>query len=755
MADNRDKNLDDLLMAYELGMLTEDERRRLELLLLENDELMAEAGSFEEAIRLIKHDPDIRKAIIEADIDQSAAKDEKKKSRLTAFVPVFATAAVILILLIIKPWDIQIRPTNEAVASENRLAIMPFDNAADAADTDRLAQICYNLLSSDLAESRYMQIIPLMRTSDDSVKSHGIPLAVAQNAGARWILYGTIVQEEPTITVATVLTEVATGKTISSREISEAGGKNIFALVDTLSLLIMEDLRLPKDAGSESGRSVADITTHSQKAYFYFLEGKDQNSKAYYQDARASFSRVLEYDSTFAMAHYHLARLTSGEERRYHISRAMEYSYKTGTKEKYLIEAQKAAIDRDFSRAIESLRLASLRFPDDKNIYYELSVYHYNLYQYADAADYANKTIELDPDFKLAYNQLAYAYHKLGDVAAALKAVDQYIALAPDEANPYDSKGDICMNAGMLDEAIEAYEKALAIKPDYYKSMIYLEMLYIFKGDYEKAEAIVKNIFNSPSKYDRSTGRSLWAAIALRQGQTTEALRRLDFGIATDSQEQTGRNLDTEIQFKYLIKAYLYLDLGDAAKAVAMADKFVELHREYAPEFISQWRQFQVQILAECGRYADAERVAAELKEDLDSAGKEPFPYYYAAGSMAFSRGDYETALSNFEKLLTLNTDFYSRFMYARTLHESGRLDSAIREYETLAQVYSYCWPLYFGTWSVKQYYYMGLACEKAGRRDDAAKYYRQFIDLWKNADRPVVELDDARSRLERLKIVQ
>ena len=47
MADENEKNLDDLLMAYELGLLTEDERRRLEIYLLENDELMAEAGSFE------------------------------------------------------------------------------------------------------------------------------------------------------------------------------------------------------------------------------------------------------------------------------------------------------------------------------------------------------------------------------------------------------------------------------------------------------------------------------------------------------------------------------------------------------------------------------------------------------------------------------------------------------------------------------------------------------------------------------------
>lgn len=752
MADNHKKNIDDLLMAYELGLLTNDEQRQFELRLLENDELMAEAGSFEEAIKLIKHDPDVRKAVIEADIEPDAAEDEKKSSRLKAFIPVFATAAVFLILLIIQPWEVQIRPSSEVVASGNRLAIKPFDNLVDSSDTQRLGRICGNLLISDLMESRYLQVISLKPITEDSALGHEAAMTMAQKAEAKWILNGAIVQEEPFLKIATELFDAASGRLVGRRMVAADNGEDVFALIDTLSSLIMEDLMLPEGARSDAVRSVAEITTHSQKAYFYYLEGVEQSARAYNQDAQISFKKVLEYDSTFAMAHYHLARILSGEEKHFHMEQAEKYSYKTGAKEKYLIAVQRAAVNRDLPRAIEWLHLASLRFPDDGAIYYELAVYYYYLYRYDEAAECAKKAIDIDPGFKLAYNQLAYACYYLGRVEEALEAIDRYIALAPDEANPYDSRGDICMDAGMLEEAIKAYEKALAIKPDFYKSMIYLEMLYIFKGDFERAEATVKNIYNSPSKYQRSAGRTLWAAISIRQGKFEEALRRLDFGITSDMQEQTGSYMETEIQFKYLARARIYLEIGDTAQAMAMGKEFVLVHDKYAPEHISRWRQYYAQILAECGRDDDAERVALELKADLDSIKQEPYPYYYAAGAIAFARGDYETALPFFEKLLTLNTDFYAVFMYARTLHESGRREAAIREYESLTNRYRYCWPLYMGVWGVKQYYYLGLACEEVGRREDAIKHYERFIDIWKNADRPVAELKDARDRLDRLK---
>jgi len=55
------------------------------------------------------------------------------------------------------------------------------------------------------------------------------------------------------------------------------------------------------------------------------------------------------------------------------------------------------------------------------------------------------------------------------------------------------------------------------------------------------------------------------------------------------------------------------------------------------------------------------------------------------------------------------------------------------------------------GTWAVKMHYYLGLAYEGAGRSDDAKIKYREFLDIWKDADRGIVEIKDAKERLNRL----
>ena len=51
----------------------------------------------------------------------------------------------------------------------------------------------------------------------------------------------------------------------------------------------------------------------------------------------------------------------------------------------------------------------------------------------------------------------------------------------------------------------------------------------------------------------------------------------------------------------------------------------------------------------------------------------------------------------------------------------------------------------------VLAHYWLGVAYEQQGQRPKALKEYRTFLDLWKDADFPSKELDDARLRESRL----
>ena len=53
---------------------------------------------------------------------------------------------------------------------------------------------------------------------------------------------------------------------------------------------------------------------------------------------------------------------------------------------------------------------------------------------------------------------------------------------------------------------------------------------------------------------------------------------------------------------------------------------------------------------------------------------------------------------------------------------------------------------------AVKAYYLLGLVYEKSGWKDKAIENFKEFLDIWKDADPGLPEVADARQRLEKLK---
>jgi tetratricopeptide (TPR) repeat protein len=50
-----------------------------------------------------------------------------------------------------------------------------------------------------------------------------------------------------------------------------------------------------------------------------------------------------------------------------------------------------------------------------------------------------------------------------------------------------------------------------------------------------------------------------------------------------------------------------------------------------------------------------------------------------------------------------------------------------------------------------KSYYMLGKIHEQQGKKTKAREYYEKFLELWKNADPGLPEVDDARARLSSL----
>ena len=750
-------------MAYELGVLSEQERQELELHLLQCEHCFREVRNFQPAARLMRDNRELQRGFA-AMLGESTVTEQEITPRVSAktprwrisasWFPLSLTAAVVLIVLILRPWKLEIAPSNEAIAFEDRLAVIPFENLAEPGDPQRLGHIAANLLITDLGESGYLRVIstPQLYTTlqrlgverDEPIDSR-TAVEVANRTRSRWLLTGSILQEGARRSLAVQVSDVMTGDVVAAVRLPGQTQDDIFSLIDLLTAKLEDYLPLPREALSETNPNVANVTTSSPEAFRHYLDGIEYSAKLYLPEARYSFEQATKIDSTFAMAHYYLATLGSSGE----IEKAVRYIDNASNRDKYFIRSRAAWIAGDAELAIRELIEAEHSYPDEAIIPYTLGTYEYSRGQVTVAIDYWRKTIALDPEYKESYNQLAYAYQSLGDFEQSILAVDKYISLAPGEANPYDTKGDLYAEKGEIEKAADCYRVALSLKPDLETSREKLGYMLVYGEEYEAADSCFRQLTGSSNADTRSLARFSLAFSPLAQGQFARCLKILSEAIVADSlafgEERCPSNR--------LLKALVLYEEGRLDQAVAEVQKAGVVYARVMPGSRIGYRHFLAQFLAEAGNIGQARALAADLAVDLDSAEQNLAEYWYAIGCIELAEDSSMAAIEALKKASASRSEstFPARFQLARAMLEAGQRGEAAQELQSLLSDYS-SRRLFFGAWNVKIHYYLARAYEQSGWDKSAIEQFERFLHLWRKADEGIGAVDDARKRVERLR---
>jgi tetratricopeptide (TPR) repeat protein/predicted Ser/Thr protein kinase len=702
---------------------------------------------------------DLRRAVERGSATNSGPPRRSKKKLL---LPVVAVAIVVAMLLIFQPFKFEITPDRLAMAGENTLAVMYFENMVDRADSTRLGEIATNLLITDLSESESVKVLSSQRLYD-ILKLKGKEGAklidretateVARHAGVRRMLLGSILQTEPNVLITARLVDVSTGEIEASQRVAGEAGERVFALIDRLSDEVRKDLELPAESSTVSETSVADATTHNREAYRSYLEGIEYERRYYHEQARYAFKQAAELDSNFAMAHYALARLLpNATERLRQIELAQELSSNLGQREKRYINSAYAYVHGDIETAIREMKLLVETHPDEKDAYNRLGA----LYQEIDeqrSIGYYRRAIEIDPLYKDAYNHLAYLYQDLDEFDNAIWAITQYINLAPDEPNPYDSRAEMYGQDGKLDQAIESYQKALAIDPEFHGSRAGLGHMYLFKRNYERARKAYQVLVDTDSPRWRVAGREYMAYVPRAQGKWEEATRILHEGIAADEQESG--------EYKYLGPMGKLYPLALANSVVTWEEGLshtqsgLDLLRRFDPSFpfVMSWEATELFWRLKGGQItaAEADSSFASLRTTAEIEYPQGLtPLLWIGGNIAFAQGRYEDAIEPFEESVASTKPWFWYYPLLECYLEMGRIDDAVKLAERLLR-----WHDYSRTRSplgVTIHYLAGQAYQTAGQTDKAIEQFQTFLMIWKDADPIFPEIDDAKQRLEFLK---
>ncbi len=688
-----------------------------------------------------------------------AAKRGPSFRRRVLFGTVAAVAVAAAALLGVR---IQVGRQAPAIAEENSLAILYFDNVTDPNDPDRLGEIITNLLITDLSESKYVQVLSSQRLYDilkllgkQDVRSidRAVASQVAEKAHVKWMLLGSILQVEPRLVVTSQLVEVASGRVKASQRTESEREEDIFALVDRLTVEIKNDLSLPEAALIEPDRAVSDVTTHSAEAYRLYLEGLESEDRFYLEEAEESYRKAVETDTSFAMAYLRLGLLGGQHTDRVRWARkALRHADHVGRKERAYIEAVATFVIGDPKEAIRKLEAYVERYPDEKEAFLELgSIYFVEMNEHEAAVRAFVRATEIDPLYAAPYNILAYAYELLDEYDKSIWAINQYISLAPEDPNPYDSRGELYGFQGKIDAAIESFRKALEICPDFYSSLEALGYMYLIKREYARAESCYQQLVQSRHEQVRSQGRSCLALIPFHQGRFRETLRVLQDGIAADRLEGVGGDM---IALKYVLRAGILTLIGERFQAEEEVERFLNLGIQVSPWGLRSFQAWYAEALAGFGDGDAARKVLEELRAEIESQSPGDLRVYLRAkGAVELALGNPQSAIEYLETSARLyyQPPIEVRYLLGKAFLETGQVDRAVDVLENALTRHDADSVTFLARF-VRVHYLLGQAYERSGWHRKAIGEYETFLEIWKGADPGIPEVEDARDRLQKLR---
>ena len=696
---------------------------------------------------------------ISSNISSISGISQKKKATLALGLSgkaLFIASFVVLVFIAVF-WQMFGKSNNDqsgvALAGENGLAILAFENKTGDAELDWLQTGLPEILQTDLAENGSVTIIGSDRVMDrvagDNPQSASGPtheecLRAAGMLGAKHAISGALYKMGDRIRIDARVEDLATGKIVSAAKVV---GNDPFILVDSLTTKIASVLNFESTA--TQGTDVAQVTSSSPEAYRIYHEGLQKFGLGFYNEAIEDFKQAISIDSTFALPYMRIGmamvftgRNTEGAQ---WFTQALKYIDKLPIRERNLLDVYADLwLKPNFDDAFTKMKTLVANYPDDREMrtLYAMMV---NLFTQDTTVTFAHFDTVLtnSPRYLFGLAQRAIFEINLKLYDRALADAQAALRYYPESPTPYSLLGNIYREQKNFPKAIEMFSKQYEVYPEESDPLTALCRLSIFNRDFATAEKYVEKMktdhgddpYELNQYYDWKSGLAQW------HGQFKKALA-YDF---------EGLKAILKTGDSSLI-AGAYSGISTLCDRLGMKDSSLE----YSDDFYKWAGDFQksdypFQLLRGDPTLVDSARaiMAIAIKNFKERLPSEFWPLVDGLNE-AFEGsaiGDTLSMIEGFQKVYDANPQ--NNHGMLRTI---GILYCQIGEYQKSIDLignylddktassggFTYPYTLYF----------VGRAYEGLGKKDKAKQAFTEMLKYWEKPDFELKEIKDAKKRL-------
>ena len=606
-------------------------------------------------------------------------------------------------------WLLRSRLAGGEFRPGDRILIADFENETGRTDLDTAIR---DIFEGRLVSSTFLEVVSGEWRKDllsrrlgggaSKVGSEEAERACAEGGCAGYVV-GRIAPEGSGYRLEVAAHRAGQSRPRISLAASAAGGDEIVRMVHDLAL----ELRRRVGESPQSLSNTWPPTTRSVSAlHLYVVAGQASNPVSLYQQA-------LEIDPDFVDAWRSLA-ITYGDlepdRDKYRKAAAEAYRRSAGLPDQVRLMAEIDYLDAlyDYDTELDRLKAYQARFPFSIEAAAYIAWLYETVYQDWAALERASRICyQLSPD-EAAIRYLVDSLGRQGKVEEAEKWIADFRA------------------RGRAERDVAALQARV----------------HLLRGDMGKFEEAVALLRQQPGGIAGYGGLYALLGVLMSTGRWNEAERLLpDVNRVVEEAPQGGIRLSLTLN-------QIWLDARLRGIAARIPPEIVDRSRRalwslkpltpFCVEFHLEEPLAQVLQSLEAGERGSKSRF---VREELQ----------FARGGLALIRGRREEARALLEPLARGSILVHRHRMLGQAYEALGRWKEAAAEYEGYLHEPRPGWPLLRNHFTVLDQLRLAGIYERLGDRERAQRWYRLFLEGWKNADPDIAELVEAQERLEAL----